>query len=268
MLKVRVIPCLLLKHWGIEKSIRFDQFVYVGSPINAARMFNHYKADELIILDIAATKENRCVRADVLAQIADEVTMPLVVGGGIRDVEDIPPLMDAGADRIAINAGAIENPTVITDAADRYGSQCVVVSIDARRHGDGRYEVFTRNASTPTGRDPVDWAIEAQRRGAGEILINSVDRDGTMEGYDLELFRGVTQAVSIPVIGLGGAASLSDMARAVRQAGVSAVAAGALFLFWGRRKTVLIHYPDEPELRETLGDDLVRPRPEWHRKFP
>lgn len=268
MLKVRVIPCLLLKHWGIEKSIRFDEFVYVGSPINAARMFNHYKADELILLDIAATKENRCVRADVLAQIADEVTMPLVVGGGIRDVEDIPPLMDAGADRIAINAGAIENPKVIGDAADRYGSQCVVVSIDARRHSDGRYEVFTRNATKPTGLDPVEWAVRAQQLGAGEILINSVDRDGTMEGYDIELLQNVTQSVSIPVIGLGGAASLTDMLRAVKEGGVSAVAAGALFLFWGRRKTVLIHYPDEPELCEALGEELVRPRPEWHRKFP
>jgi cyclase len=268
MLKVRVVPCLLLKHWGIEKSIRFERNVYVGSPINAARMFNHYKADELILLDIAATAEGRTMRPEVLAQIADEATMPLVVGGGIRDVEDIPPLMDAGADRIAINTGAFENPRVLSDAADRYGRQCVVASIDARRRSDGGYEAFTRNGSRGTGMDPVDAALRAQELGAGEILINSIDRDGTMEGYDLELVRRVSEAVSVPVVALGGASSLADMARAVKEGGASATAAGALFLFWGRRRTVLIHYPTEEELREAMGDELVRARPDWPRRFP
>lgn len=260
MLNVRVIPCLLLKHWGIEKSIRFQDFVYVGSPINAARMFNAYLADELILLDILATREGRSIRADILDPIADEVTMPLVVGGGIRRVEDVPPLMEAGADRVVVNSAAVDNPRLITDIADRYGSQCVVVSIDARRHPDGRYEVFTRNGQHATGLQPGAWARQAVERGAGEILINSIERDGTLEGYDYSLQQSVTSQVSIPVVGMGGASSLEDMRQAVTQGGCSAVAAGAFFLFWGPRRTVLINYPTYDELVTAFGEEWVRPR--------
>lgn len=257
---IRVIPCLLLRHWGIEKSIRFKDFVYVGSPINAARMFNAYMSDELILLDIVATKEGRSARPEVLEQIADEVSMPLVVGGGIQSIDDVPPLMEAGADRVAINSAAWENKGLITQIADRYGRQCVVVSIDARRHADGRYEVVTHAGQKPIGVDPRTWAIEAARLGAGEILLNSIDRDGTLAGYDVELFRQITGEVDIPVVGMGGGASLADMRRAVDEGGVSAVAAGGLFLFWGPRQTVLIHYPTYDELCEELGRERVRPR--------
>ncbi len=224
---------------GIEKSIRFKDFVYVGSPINAARMFNAYMSDELILLDIVATKERRTARPEILEQIADEVSMPLVVGGGIRTIGDVPPLMEAGADRIAINTGAWENKKLITQIADRYGRQCVVVSIDAKRHPDGKYEVVTHAGHQPIGVDPADWAKEAASLGAGEILINSIDQDGTLEGYDVELFRQVTSEVDIPVIGMGGARDLADMKRAVDVGGVSAVAAGGMFCFGGRGERFL-----------------------------
>lgn len=267
MLKTRVIPCLLLRDWGIEKSIRFQDFVYVGSPINAVRMFNAYMCDELILLDIAATAEGRCVRPEVLTPIADEATMPLAVGGGIRRLEDVPPLMDAGADRVVVNTAAIDNPSLITEIADRYGSQCVIVSIDARRSERGGYEVFSAGGKKGTGKSPSDWAKMAEEKGAGEILINSIDRDGTMEGYDLDLFRSVTSAVGVPVIGLGGAASLADMRRGVDEAGLSAVAAGAYFLFFGRRRTVLITYPTHDELEAAFPAARIRPREQlipWH----
>ncbi|MBY0588294.1 imidazole glycerol phosphate synthase subunit HisF [bacterium] len=257
---IRVIPCLLLRHWGIEKSIRFKDFVYVGSPINAARMFNAYMSDELILLDIVATKEGRSARPEILEQIADEVSMPLVVGGGIRHKDDVPPLMEAGADRIAINTGAWENKDLITQIADQYGRQCVVVSIDAKRHHDGQYEVVTHAGHQPIGVDPVTWAKGAVQRGAGEILLNSIDRDGTLEGYDIDLFKQVTGAVDVPVVGMGGAANLADMKQAVEQGGVSAVAAGGMFLFWGPRRTVLIHYPTYEELCEEFDRHQVRPR--------
>lgn len=260
MLKTRVIPCLLLKHWGIEKSIRFQDNVYIGSPINAARMFNAYMSDELILLDIVATKEGRTILPEIMTQIADEVTMPLAVGGGIRRVEDVPALMEAGADRVVVNSAAVDRPKLITDIADRYGSQCVVVSIDAKQHPGGRYEVRTRNGSFATGLDPADWSRRAQEAGAGEILINSIDRDGTMDGYDCELLRRVSDSVKIPVIGMGGAASLADMARAVKEGGVSAVAAGAFFLFYGRRRTVLVTYPTHEELLAAFDEEHVRPR--------
>lgn len=260
MLKLRVIPCLLLKHWGIEKTIRFDESVYVGSPINAARMFNAYMSDELILLDIVARTEGRTMRPDILAQIADEVTMPLAVGGGINSVDDIPPLMEAGADRVVVNTASLERPELITDIADRYGSQCVLVSIDARKEADGRYFVYGNRAGQRTKWSPVEWTRVARDAGAGEILINSVDRDGTLEGYDRELLGDIAEAVDIPVIGMGGASSLKDMAETVRETGISAVAAGALFLFFGRRRTVLINYPTHEELLEAFGPDIVRAR--------
>lgn len=260
MLKLRVIPCLLLKHWGIEKTIRFDQSVYVGSPINSARMFNAYMADELILLDIVARTEGRTMRPEILEQIADEVTMPLAVGGGINSVEDIPPLMEAGADRVIVNTASLERPQLITEIADRYGSQCVLVSIDARKEPDGQYSVYGFRASQRTKWSPLQWARLAQEAGAGEILINSVDRDGTMEGYDRELLRSIAQGVDIPVIGMGGASSLIDMAETVRETEISAVAAGAFFLFFGRRRTVLITYPTHEELLEAFDENVVRAR--------
>lgn len=264
---VRVIPVLLLKNWGVEKSIRFSEFVYVGSPINAARVFSDLNADELIVLDILASPEGRGPRLDVIHPLADEVRMPLTVGGGIRNVSDIQDLLATGADRIVINTAALERPELIREAAERFGSQCVVVSIDARRQPDGGYLVASHGNRRLTARQPAEWARAAANLGAGEILVNAIDRDGTLEGYDLELLGQVSAAVEVPVIACGGASSLADLARAVDVGGAQAVAAGALFLFWGRRRTVLINYPSEDELVAHLGRDRVRRRtpsvPRW-----
>lgn len=258
MPKTRVIPVLLLKNWGIEKSIRFREFVYIGSPINAVRVFNGRNVDELVLLDIIATKENRLPPAEFVSQIAEEACMPLTVGGGLKSVADISAMLRAGADRVVLNSHAFGHPELIREAADVFGSQCIVVSIDAKRKPDGTYEVFSHGATVPTGLDPRAHALAMQDAGAGEILLTSIDRDGTMEGYDLELIRSVADSLTIPLIACGGAGSVEHLAQAVNQGHASAVAAGAFFLFYGKRRTVLITYPTDDELQAALGPERVR----------
>lgn len=184
--------------------------------------------------------------------------MPLTVGGGIRSVADVTLLLKAGADRVVINTAAYERPELITETADVFGRQCIVVSIDARRRKGGGHEVCIRGGSQPIGLDPAQWARKAELLGAGEIFLTSIDQDGTMEGYDIDLIRTVSSAVSIPVIACGGAGSAQDFADAVDVGGASAVAAGAFFLFYGRKRTVLITYPTDEELMRCLGEDRIR----------
>ena len=258
--RIRVIPVLLLRHWGLEKTVRFQSPVYIGSPINAVRVFNGLNADELIVLDIAAGEEGRGPSLDVVAAMTEGAFMPVAVGGGIRSLEAIRQALDAGADRVTINAAAVEDPGLVSAAAARFGSQCIVVSLDVRRHPDGRYEVFTRRGRRPTGLDPVEQARRMQEAGAGEVLLTSIERDGTLQGYDLELTRRVSDALSIPVIACGGAGETRHFADAVCQGHASAVAAGAAFLFYGRRRAVLVHYPTDEELVASLGDAAVRRR--------
>lgn len=258
MHRLRVIPVLLLRDWGLEKTVRFDDPVYIGSPINAARVFNSRNVDELILLDIAATEQGRGPNLEVVEEITEEAFMPVTVGGGVRDLDTVHQLLHAGADRVAINTAAVEQPALITSAADHFGRQCVVVSIDVRRHGDGRCEVFTRRGRQGTGLDPVSHARRMEELGAGEILLCSIDRDGTMSGYDLELIRTVSDAVTIPVIACGGAGSVRDLAAAAESGHASAVAAGAFFLFFGPRRTVLITYPTDEELGEHLPAKRIR----------
>ncbi len=260
MLKVRVIPVLLLRHWGLEKSIKFTSPKYVGCPINAVRVFNRHCVDELILLDIVATEEKRGPQFEVVEQIADETSMPLTVGGGIRDVETIRKLLVSGADKVVINTGAVEIPGLVKEASNTFGRQCIVVSIDVREVSSGKYEVFTRAGKCPTGLDPVDLAKKVEDEGAGEILITSIDRDGTMEGYDLRLINLITKEVQIPVIACGGAGTIGDLAKAFYEAGANAVAGGAIFLFYGPRRTVLITYPTEEELKKFFKPEDVRIR--------
>ena len=258
MYKVRVIPVLLLRDWGLEKSIQFANPKYVGCPINAARVFNGRNVDELILLDIIATKEGRGPQVDVVRQIAEESFMPFTVGGGIRSVDMMWDLLKAGADRVIINTAAIENPDLVREGADRFGSQCIVVSIDMRRKANGACEVYTHAGTQATGRHPVEVAVRMQQAGAGEIFLTSIDRDGTMDGYDLELIRSVADAVTIPVIACGGAGSVKHLADAVYEGHASAVAAGAFFLFYGRRRTVLITYPTDEDLRRHFRPEHIR----------
>ena len=259
MLKVRVIPILLLRHWGLEKTVRFSNPKYVGCPVNAARVFNQHNVDELILLDIVATYENRSPEMEVVKQISAETSMPFTVGGGIRDIPTIRELLNAGADKVVLNTSVIEVPGLLQKSAEQFGSQCIVVSIDVRQI-DGKYEVFTHGGRKETGLSPVELAIKAEAEGAGEILITSIDRDGTLEGYDLDLIKMITDNVQIPVIACGGAGSVKDLADAFYKSGASAVACGAFFLFYGARKTVLITYPTEEQLLEHFESQHVRKR--------
>lgn len=258
MHKIRVIPVLLLKHWGIEKSVRFRAGKYVGSPINAARVFNGLNVDELILLDIVAGEEGRGPNAEIVSQIAEETQMPFTVGGGIRTLEQIRVLLQAGVDRVCINTHAVERPEFVREAAEVFGSQCIVVSVDVKRRWTGRHEVFARGGRKATGLAPEAWARRMEEMGAGEILLTSMDRDGTMSGYDVPLIRRVADAVRIPVIACGGAGRVEDFAAAVDGGHASAVAAGAFFLFYGPRRTVLINYPHDDDLARVLGEDRVR----------
>ena len=231
MLKVRVIPTILFKDIGLVKGIGFDSWRRTGSAMQAVKVYNFREVDELVFLDISATPNGRKPDFAQIDDLADECFMPMTVGGGVRTVTDIRDLLAVGADKVAINTGAVEDPELITKGAMAFGKQCVVVSIDVRRHPDGRCEVYTHCGKKPTGLDPVAWAKEAERRGAGEILLTSIDRDGTMTGYDVELSRDVAAELSIPVVAAGGAGTYEHMAEVLREGHVAAVAAASIFHF-------------------------------------
>ena len=230
MLKVRVIPTLLWKDFGLVKGVGFDSWRRVGSVLPAIKVYNARDVDELILVDITASREGREPDHESIAEFADECFVPLTVGGGIRSYGQISTLLHAGADKVALNSALFEQPALIDDAARQYGSQCVVASLDVRRHDGGRATCVSLSGTHDTGRDPVAWAREVADRGAGEILLTSVERDGTMSGYDLEIVDRVASAVPVPVIASGGAGGYQHMVEAVR-AGASAVAAASIFHF-------------------------------------
>lgn len=231
MLKTRVIPTLLIREVNLVKGPGFDSWRAVGSPMQSVKVFNRRDVDELILLDIGATPEGRSADLDMIATLAQECFVPLTVGGGIASLDTIRQLLMVGADKVSVNSAAYEQPELIAAAADQFGSQCVVVAIDYRTDADGRRECFSRCGTVATGRDPVEWAREVERRGAGEILLTAIERDGMMTGYDLGTIRAVSDAVSIPVIASGGAGSYADLAAAVTEGGASAVSAASLYLF-------------------------------------
>lgn len=231
MLKVRIIPTLLCKGPGLVKGIGFDSWRRVGTILPAVKVYNLREVDELVVMDITATVEDREPDYDTIAEFAHECFVPLTIGGGIRKIEDIKMLLRSGADKVSLNSAAYANPDLITQAADYFGTQCVVVSIDARMEADGRHRCYARCGTTPTGWDVGEWAEEVERRGAGEIIVTSIERDGTMEGYDLELIREVSRRVKIPVIASGGAGNYLHMHSALCEGGASAVAAASIFHF-------------------------------------
>ena len=228
MLKVRIIPTLLFKDFGLVKGVKFDSWRRVGSVMQAVKVYNLREVDELIFLDIAATNDNRRPDFQTVDEIADECFMPLTVGGGIKTTEDIRCLLKVGADKIAINTFAVESPEFIQEAAQRFGSQCIVVSIDVKKINNA-YRVCTHSGTITTDINPIWFSKEAERMGAGEILLTSVDRDGTYEGYDIELIKAVTEEVAIPVIASGGAGNYEHMLSVFSNASASAVAAASIF---------------------------------------
>jgi len=250
-MRPRVMPILLLRGEGLVKGVQFKDYRYIGDPMNAVKIFNEKDVDELIFLDITATQEKRTPSLDYIAKIADECYMPFGVGGGINNVSQIREILYAGAEKVSINTAAVENPKLIREAADLFGSQAVVVSIDVRKDWLGNYAVYTNCGAKKTKLDPVRWAIEAAEMGAGEILLNSIDCDGSMEGFDLNLIEKVSAAVNVPLIACGGAGTTEHI-RAAIDHGASAVAAGSMFVFHGRKRAVLINYPTEEELAKTF----------------
>lgn len=229
MLKARIIPTLLWKGFGLVKGVRFDSWRRVGPVLPAIKVYNSREVDELIFFDILASQEGKNPDYDAVADFSEECAVPLTVGGGISHIEHIVSILHSGADKISINSAAYANPALIDAAARRFGAQCVVASIDVRRRDEGGYRCFSHAAKFATEREPVEWARELADRGAGEILLTSIDRDGTMTGYDLDLVSRVARSVSVPIIASGGAGSYQDMIDVIKHAGASAVACASMF---------------------------------------
>ncbi|MCO5218706.1 MAG: imidazole glycerol phosphate synthase subunit HisF [Thermomicrobiales bacterium] len=246
-LTIRVIPCLDVKAGRVVKGVNFVDLRDAGDPVELAAFYNQEGADELVFLDITASSDDRDTIIDVVKQTADQIFIPLTVGGGVRSVEDMRRLLAAGADKVGINTAAVNNPDLINQGAAQFGTQCIVVAIDARRVGDEeRWEVFTHGGRTSTGIDAVRWAQECEERGAGEILLTSMDRDGTLAGYDIALHKAIDAAVNIPLIASGGAGKIEHFAEVVRDGNADAVLAASLFHFGTMRiRDVKQHLRDQ-----------------------
>ena len=241
----RVIPCLLLRDRGLVKTVQFKKDVYVGDPVNAVRIFNDKEVDELILLDIDATRDGRGPDFEVIAEIAGECFMPVAYGGGIRSFRDVRDVIRSGIEKVVINSAAYESLDVIAEASSVYGAQAVVGSIDVRKPFLGGHKAYSRSGTKEEAVRLLDHVAALVEAGAGEIFINSIDRDGMMSGFDLDLIRKVSDATKVPVIACGGAGSVADLVAAVREGGASAVAAGSIFVFHGKHKAVLINYPKD-----------------------
>ncbi len=229
MLAKRIIPCLDVEGGRVVKGVHFVDLRDAGDPVELAEFYDNEGADELVFLDITASHEKRDTKVELAARAGDKVFIPYTIGGGIATLDDIREILKAGADKVSINTAAVEDPGLITRAAERFGSQCVVVAIDGKGRGDGAWEVYTHGGRTPTGVDVLEWAVRVEQLGAGEIMLTSMDRDGTKLGYDLPLTRAVCEAVRIPVIASGGAGSLEHLVEAIEETGCDAVLAASIF---------------------------------------
>jgi cyclase len=250
MFRPRVIPVLLLKNLGLVKSVKFKNYRYIGDPINAVKLFNDLGADELAFLDIPANRENRSISLDFVRRVGDEANMPFSVGGGIRSIKEIQQVLGAGAEKVILNTFASENPDFVKEASDEFGSSTIAVSIDVKKSLFGKELTYIYSGKKATRYDPVTFAKLVEDKGAGEIIINSIEHDGMMQGYDISLIRRVSEAVRIPVVALGGAGSNTDLRKAFTDGYASAVAAGSMFVYHGPRRAVLINYPGSKELDE------------------
>ncbi len=252
MLRIRVIPSLLLANGRLVKTVQFSNPRYIGDPLNAVRIFNEKEVDELLIVDTMATIRKENPRFDLIGKIASECFMPLGYCGGIRGIHDVSKIFSLGVEKVGANSLAVQNPEFIREASSQFGSQSIFASIDVRQIS-GKYKVCTEGGRIVHDLDPVVHAINMETMGAGEILLTSIDRDGLMAGYDLDLIRNVATAVHIPVIACGGAGALSDFKKAVTLGRASAVSAGSMFVFYGKHRAVLINYPSQEELTALLG---------------
>ena len=225
----RIIPCLDVNNGRVVKGVNFVNLRDAGDPVEIAAMYNKSLADEIVFLDITASSDNRNIMLDVVSRTAEQVFIPLTVGGGIRSIDDFRKILSAGADKIAVNSGALKRPELINEAAEKFGNQCVVVAIDAKNRDDNGFDVYLNGGRVNTGKDAVEWAVEAEKRGAGEILLTSMDCDGTKAGYDIALTRAISDAVSIPVIASGGAGTMEHFAEALTDGGAEAALAASLF---------------------------------------
>lgn len=254
MRHIRVIPVLLMHGSGLVKSVKFKNYKYVGDPINAVKIFNEKEVDEICILNITASQQKKSPDIEHVAQIVSEAFMPVAYGGAVTSIGQAEKLFYNGVEKIVLNFAAVHTPELITEIAKRYGSQAVVVSIDYKTGLFGKSSVYTLNATENIRKTPVEFAKEAESRGAGEIFLNSIDRDGTYSGYDTDMIGKVQKVVSIPIIACGGAGCLQDFKRAV-DAGASAVAAGSMFVFQRPHNAVLISYPPYQQLQEVINQD-------------
>jgi cyclase len=247
MLRPRIIPSLLLHEKGLVKTVNFTSPKYVGDPINSVRIFNEKQVDELAFFDIDATVLNKEPDYFLIEKLANQSRMPLCYGGGVKTVEQAQKIFALGVEKIALSSAAVQNPKLVTKIADRVGSQSVIVVLDIKKKLLGGYEVYTHNGKKSTGINPINFVKELEKLGAGEIIINSIDQDGVMKGYDLNLIDKIAEVISIPLTVLGGAGSLSDIEKVIDKHGVIGVSAGSLFVFKGPYKAVLINYPNQLE---------------------
>lgn len=252
MLRPRIIPCLLVRNKGLVKTVRFREGKYVGDPINAVRIFNEKEADELIVLDIDATAKGSGPDMKMIQFWAVECRMPLCYGGGVKTVEEAKAIIGLGVEKVAISSAAVEHPELVAAIAQEVGNQSVVVVLDVKKTG-GKYEIWTHNATKCTGKCPIEFSRQLQDLGVGEIVLNSIDRDGEMKGYDLEIASRARAAVTVPMSVLGGAGSLKDIATLINRLGIVGAAAGSLFVFKGIYRAVLINYPNP-----TIKDQIIR----------
>ncbi|HEU0111364.1 MAG TPA: AglZ/HisF2 family acetamidino modification protein [Flavisolibacter sp.] len=249
MFRPRIIPVLLLNENHLVKSQQFRNYRYIGDPINAVRIFNELMADELVFLDISATRNKRTISYDMVKNIGEEANMPFCVGGGIRELTQIKEIISSGAEKVIIGSYAVENPGFIKKASNEFGSSTITVCIDVKKKLFGKEQVWTLNGSKPTGLDPLNFAQLMEKNGAGEIIVQSIEQDGKMNGYNLKLTKHISENLSIPTIALGGAGKLEDLKKAFIEAGATGLAAGSLFVYYGQNKGVLINYPEKKDIQ-------------------
>jgi cyclase len=248
MFRPRIIPCLLLRGSGLVKTRKFKDPVYVGDPVNAIRIFSEKEVDEIVVLDIDASREGREPNYELIAEMAGEAFMPMAYGGGIRNIDQVRRLIRSGIEKIVINTAAVESTDIIRAAADIYGSQAIVGAVDVKKTLIGGYRIVTKSATKEVKIILEEHIQRLVGAGVGEIFLNSVDKDGTMSGYDLQLIRSVTHKINVPVVACGGAGKMEHLSQAVHEGGAAAVAAGSMFVFYGKHRAVLINYPEKVDL--------------------